>query len=193
MVLAEELLVLDGDSPLWPPVRPLLDALLRLEQNDDTYSWHGWNKQQILTFLDQLPSQCSLIVGVWKTIPGEDDVPEREDLVLGVVCEVVDGQVRSLRTFQALTAAGLKPIKQLEPGLDDAVEIMRISRILIAPVAWALFIEKSAWDEWLLGSENSDVVVDKGELLVTFERKGRCVLMRGQQDTFRDELSRLDD
>ena len=65
IVLAEELCVLDGDSALWRPARPLLDAALRLEQNDDTYSWHGWNKQQIIAFLDQLPQKCSLVVGVW--------------------------------------------------------------------------------------------------------------------------------
>src|SRR5215469_5985816 len=77
MVLAEELRVLDGDSPLWLPARPLLDAALRLEQNTGTYSWHGWNKQQITTFLDRLPPRCSLVVGVWETSPGEAGMPGR--------------------------------------------------------------------------------------------------------------------
>lgn len=176
IVLAEELLVLDGDSPLWRPVRPLLDAALRLEQNDDTYSWHGWNKQQIATFLDRLSPGCSLVVGVWETVPGEAGMPEREELALGVVCEVVNGEVHSICTFQALTSAGLKPTGELEPGVDDALEIMRAARKLVAPVAWALFMEKSAWDEWLFASGDDGAVIDKGELLATFARQGRCVV-----------------
>lgn len=172
-MLAEELRVLDGDSALWRPVRPLLDAALRLEQNDDTYSWHGWNKQQITAFLDRLPPRCSLVVGVWETEAG---MPE--ELALGVVCEVVNGEVHSLCTFQALTSAGLK--RELEPGIDDALEIMRAARRLVAPVAWALFMEKSAWDEWLFAGGDDGAVVDKGELLANFARQGRCVLLGGQ-------------
>ena len=109
-------------------------AALRLEQNNDTYSWHGWNKQQITTFLDRLSPRCSLVVGVWETVPGEAGIPEREELALGVVCEVVNGEVHSICTFQALTSVGLKP--ELEPGVDDALEIMRAARRLVAPVAW---------------------------------------------------------
>ncbi len=178
IVLAEELLVLDGDSPLWCPARPLLDAALRLEQDDDTYTWHGWNKQQIITFLDRLPPKCSLVVGVWET---EADMPEHEELVLGVVCEVVNGEVHSICTFQALTSAGLKPARELEPGVDDALEIMRAARKLVAPVAWALFMEKSAWDEWLFAGGDDGAAIDKGELLAAFARQGRCVLLGGGQ------------
>ena len=43
-MLAEELVVIDGDSQLWRAARPLLDIALRLEQNGDTSSWHGWSK-----------------------------------------------------------------------------------------------------------------------------------------------------
>src|SRR5260221_10134130 len=178
IVLAEDLRVLDGDSPLWRPARPLLDAALRLEQNTDTYSWHGWNKQQITTFLDRLSPRCSLVVGVWETVPGEAGIPEREELALGVVCEVVNGEVHSICTFQALTSARLKP--ELEPGVDDALEIMRAARRLVAPVSWALFMEKSAWDEWLFAGGDDGGVIDKGELLATFARQGRCVLLGGQ-------------
>src|SRR5260370_19581721 len=80
IVLAEELRVLDGDSPLLRPARPLLDAALRLEQNNATYSWHGWNKQQITTFLDRMSPSCSLVVSVSESLPGEVRMPEREDL-----------------------------------------------------------------------------------------------------------------
>lgn len=179
-MLAEELLVLDGDSLLWHAARPLLEVALRLERNDDSYAWHGWNKQQIVTFLKQLPERCSLVVGVWETIPEEESAPEREVLVLGMVCEIVEGEVRSIRTFQALTAAGLKPVKELEPGVEDALEIMRMTRMLVAPVAWALFIEKSAWSEWVFGNGDDDTVIDKGDLLAAFEHQGRCVLMGSQ-------------
>lgn len=179
-MLAEELLVIDGDSPLWRPARTLLDVALRLEQNDDTYSWHGWNKKQISVFLDSLPARCSLVSGVWETKPGDDGRPEYEDLTLGIVCEVVEGEVCSIRTFEVLSAAGLKPAKQLKPGVDDALEIMRAARMLVAPVAWALFMEKSAWDEWLFASGDGGAVIDKGELLAAFARQGRCVLMGSQ-------------
>ena len=88
-MLADELVVLDGDSQLWRAARPLLDAALRLDQHNDTYSWHGWDKQQMSRFLKNLPSPCSLIVGVWETKSTEDGTAEREELALGIVCEVV--------------------------------------------------------------------------------------------------------
>jgi hypothetical protein len=50
----------------------------------------------------------------------------------------------------------------------------------VAPVAWALFMEKSAWDEWLFAGGDDSAVIDKGELLATFARQGRCVLLGGQ-------------
>ncbi|TMD45459.1 MAG: hypothetical protein E6I90_07300 [Chloroflexi bacterium] len=86
-MLAEELVVLDADSPLWSAARPLLEAALRLEHREDNYSWHGWNKQQINEFLAGLPQRCSLVVGVWETSLAEDDVIEHEALMLGIVCE----------------------------------------------------------------------------------------------------------
>ena len=54
-MLADELVVLDADSHLWRAARPLLDAALRLDQHNDTYSWHGWDKQQMNRFLKNLP------------------------------------------------------------------------------------------------------------------------------------------
>ena len=179
-MLADELVVLDADSHLWRAARPLLDAALRLDQHNDTYSWHGWDKQQMSRFLNNLPSPCSLVVGVWETISTEDGTAEREELALGIVCEVVEGEIRSICTFEALASAGLKPIKELEPGFDDAIEIMRAARNLVAPVAWALFIEKMAWDEWLFAGGDDGTVVDKGELLASFARQGHCVLMGSQ-------------
>ena len=71
-------------------------------------------------------------------------------------------------------------MRELEPGVDDALEIMRAARRLVAPVAWALFMEKSAWDEWLFAGGDDGAVIDKGELLATFARQGRCVLLGGQ-------------
>ncbi len=73
--------------------------------------------------------------------------------------------------------AGLKPADHLEPGIDDALEIMRAARTLTSVVAWALFIEKTAWDEWLFASGDDGAVIDKGELLASYARQGRCVLM----------------
>jgi hypothetical protein len=180
IVLADELVVLDAGSRLWEPARALLDAVLRLEQHDDTYTWHGWDKWQMSQFLKNLPSPCSVVVGVWKTIPAEDGAEQHEELALGVVCGVVEGEVRSIGTFDALIPAGLKPAKELEPGFDDAIEIMRAARELMGPVAWALFIEKPTWDEWLFASGDDGAVVDKGELLASFARQGRCVLMGNQ-------------
>jgi hypothetical protein len=127
-----------------------------------------------------LPQSSSLVVGVWETIPEEDGSPEYENLVLGFVCEIIDGEVCSIRTFDALTIVGLKPSKQLEPGVDDAREIIRQTEKLVAPVAWALFMEKSAWDEWLFASGDDGIVIDKGQLLATFAHHGRCVLMGSQ-------------
>src|SRR2546421_11266493 len=102
---------------------PLLDIALRFDQNDETYSWNGWNKQQIRDFLNSLPSRSSIVVGVWETIAEEDARPEYESLVVGFICEIINCEVCSVRTFDALTIAGLKPSKQLEPGVDDALEI----------------------------------------------------------------------
>ncbi len=179
-MLAEEFIVLDSDSPLWMSTSPLLDIALRFDQNDETYSWNGWNKQQIRDFLNSLPSQSSLVVGVWETIPEKEGSPECENLALGLIFEIIDGEICSIRTFDALTIGGLKPSNQLEPGIDDAWEIIRQTEKLVAPVAWALFTEKSTWDEWLFASEDDGNVVDKGQQLTTFTRQGRCVLLGRQ-------------
>jgi hypothetical protein len=179
-LLAEEFIVFDSNSPLWLSTRPLLDIALRFDQNDETYSWNGWNKQQIRDFLNSLPSRSSLVVGVWETIPEKDGSPEYENLVLGLICEIIDGEVCSIRTFDALTIGGLKPSNQLEPGIDDAREIIRLTEQLVAPVAWTLFMEKSTWDEWLFTAGDHGNVIHKGELLATLARQGRCVLMGRQ-------------
>src|SRR5437868_9409100 len=175
-VLAEELTVVDGDSLLWQAVRPLLDVALQLEQHDDAYVWHGWSKQQINAFLTTLPARCSLVLGVWET-EAAGTSREQEYLVLGCICEIVEGEVRSVRSFEALAAAGLKDVKHLEPGFEDAFEIMRVTRAQVAPVAWGLFIDRITWDEWLFATDGDEGVIDKGELLASFVHKGRCVLL----------------
>ncbi|GAC1615688.1 MAG: hypothetical protein NVS4B7_08230 [Ktedonobacteraceae bacterium] len=181
-MLAEELLVLDADSQWWSAARPLLDTALRLEQNDDSYCWYGWNKRQINAFLKALPVKCSVIVGVWEIVPTAvtaSDV-ELEYLRLGVVCEVLEGEVCSMRTFEALREFGLKPVEQLEAGIEDGLEIIRLVRTQIAPVAWALFTDKATWDEWLFTTGDDGGVLDKGELLASLARQGRCVLLGSQ-------------
>jgi hypothetical protein len=175
-VLAGEFLVIDADAPLWRAVRPLLDLALRLEQNDEAYAWHGWSKRQIDAFLRGLPEHCTLVVGVWETLD-EQASTERESLVLGCVCEVMEGQVRSLRTFEAFSGLGLPALERLEPGLEHALDVMRFARTQVAPVAWALFTDRATWDEWLFTDDQDE---DKGELLATFARHGRCVLMGSQ-------------
>lgn len=178
-MLAEELLIIDGDAALFRPLRPLVDCALRLEHSDDAFSWHGWNKAQIERFLESLPAACSLVVGVWEMVPGDGELAEHEKLMLGCVCEVRDGEVRTIRTFEALAEAGVKAVDQLEPGIEDALKIMQAARS-IAPVAYALFIEKTAWDEWLFASADDGGVVDKGEALAAMARAGSCVLMGSQ-------------
>ena len=84
------------------------------------------------------------------------------------------------RGYEALTATGLKPAAQLEPGIDDALEIMRLVRAQVAPVAWALFTDKTTWDEWLFTGAANDRILDKGETLATLARQGRCVLLGSQ-------------
>ena len=179
-MLAEELIVVDPNSPLWSAARPYLDIALRLEQNDDSYSWHGWHKHQIEQFLKKLPPRCSLVIGVWETLSTEAASSQHEPLILGVACEVIEGQVCSIRTFEALTAAGLKPATQLEPAIDDALEIMRLVRAQIAPVAWALYTNKATWDEWLFTSATNGGIINKGEILTALAQQGRCVLLGSQ-------------
>lgn len=179
-VLAEELVILDGESPLWCAARPLLEAALLLEQRADSFTWHGWKKGQIDRFLQRLPEHCSLLVGVWQE---EGIQAQQEELVLGCVCEVKAGEVRSIRTFAALTDQTLPPVEQLEPGYQHALDLMRAARIEVAPVAWALFTDKATWDEWLFaeGDENTgEYEIDKGALLAAFASQGRCVLMGSQ-------------
>jgi hypothetical protein len=172
-VLSEELLIFDADSSLWHQIRPLLDATLQLEQMDESSSWHGWQKQQINAFLQGLPVHCTLLVGVWET-----STDQREVLALGCVCEVSQGQVCSIRTFEALS--DLPHVQELEPGFEHALALMQAAKIQVAPVAWALFTDKATWDEWLFTEEVDGNTVDKGELLATFATQGRCVLLGNQ-------------
>src|SRR5260370_38681686 len=74
-VLAEELHVLNGNDALWQTARPLLEVALRLEQNDDTSTWHGWQKRSMQAFLGALPSPCSLVGGVWDTLAATSTQP----------------------------------------------------------------------------------------------------------------------
>lgn len=179
-MLAEDFLVLNGEGWLWQAARPLLEAVLRLDQNDHTYTWHGWQKRQIETFLASLPSPSSLIVGVWDTYPATQEQAAQDKLTLGLVCKVEQGVICSIGTFDALLAAGLKPVAELAIDMEDALEIMHYVRRQFAPVAWALFIERSAWDEWLFASEIEAEPVHKGRLLTSLVQNGRCVLMGSQ-------------
>jgi len=179
-VLAEELPIIDADSPLWIAVRSLLDVALQLDQHDNSYCWHGWTKEQITTFLQGLPPHCTLLVGVWETIGDEYDSQEKETLRVGCVCEVVQGVISSLRTFEALPVTGLLPVNQLEPGIEHALEIMRITRMQVAPVAWALFTDKTTWDEWIFAESGDSTRLDKGKALTLLARQGRCVLKGNQ-------------
>jgi hypothetical protein len=173
-VLSEELLILDADSALWQPIRPLLDAALQLEQKDESYCWHGWRKQQIGAFLRQLPARCTLLIGVWET--SMDD--QREALALGCICEVSAGEVCSVRTFEALS--DLPGVQALEPGFEHAFALMKATTAQVAPVAWALFTDRATWNEWLFTEEVNGKTMDKGELLATFATQGRCVLLGNQ-------------
>src|SRR5215471_17097417 len=186
-MLSEELVVLDGNSASWIAARPLLDAALRLEQQDENYSWHGWNKEQVGVFLKNLPAHCSLVVGVWEIVPLTNSREEYEHLILSLVCEVVEGEVRSIRTFEAL---GHESVEQLEPGIEDALEIMRLVRMQVAPVAWALFIDKITWDTWLFDSGAEGAVINKGGLLASFVRQGRCVLLGSRGESHMDAPAR---
>ena len=49
---------------------------------------------------------------------------------------------------------------------------MRVVRLQVAPVEWALFIDKVTWDEWLFADGADGSVIDKGELLISFARRG---------------------
>lgn len=173
-MLAEELQIINADAPSWQAIRPILSIALLLE-GDDAYVWHGWNKAQIVAMLNQLPAHCTLLVGVWSA--SADEQPE-EYLVLSCVCEIVNGEVQTVRTFEALISEDLPAIEHLEPGFEHALEVMRIARLTIAPVAWALFTDKNTWDEWMYTGDEH--VVDKGGLLTLFAQQGRCVLMGSQ-------------
>ena len=173
-MLAEELQIVNADAPSWQAVRPLLSIALLLER-DDAYVWHGWNKAQIVTLLNQLPPHCTIIAGVWSV--AEDEQPE-ERLVLSCVCEIVNGEVQTDRTFEALMGEDLPPVEHLEPGFEHALEILRVVRLTIAPVAWALFTDKNTWDEWMYTGDGH--VADIGGLLTAFAQQGRCVLMGSQ-------------
>lgn len=179
-MLAEEFVVFEAESSLWSAVRPLLDAALQIEQYDETYSWYGWNKKPINAFLQSLPQHCTLLVGIWETVSNERDdfsADEHEKLLLSCVCEVVGGKVCSIRTFDALTRAEFIPEQDLEPGYEHALAVMRLAKKHIAPVAWALFTEKITWDEWIFAESDDG---NKGELLASLARQGRCVLLGGQ-------------
>ncbi|GAC1650627.1 MAG: hypothetical protein NVS4B12_20600 [Ktedonobacteraceae bacterium] len=173
-MLAEELHVVNANAPSWQTVRPLLTIAMRLEQ-DDTYVWHGWNKEQITAFLIQLPAHCTILAGVWSA---DDDEQQQGHVLFSCICEVINGEVQSMRTFEGITGEGLPTFEDLEPGFEHALAIMRVISQSIAPVAWALFTDEATWDEWMhTGDERA---IDKGKLLTSFAQQGRCVLMGSQ-------------
>ena len=171
-MLAEELQIINADALSWQAVRPLLSIAMRLE-SDDAYVWHGWNKAQITVMLNQLPTHCTIIAGVWS-----DDESQVERIVFSCICEIVNGEVKTVRTFEALSDENLPALEHLEPGFEHALEIMRVVRVSVAPVAWALFTDKHTWDEWIYTGDEH--IVDKSALLASFAQQGRCVLMGSQ-------------
>jgi len=193
-MLSEDFVIVDVNSPSWSALRPYVEAALRLDQREGPSVWHGWDKEQIEAFLQGLPSPCSLLVAVWEmeeTIEGDErllgEQSTREMLFLGCVCEVVAGEVRSIRTFEALQDKDLPPLEELEPGYQHAFELMRVVRKLVAPVAWGLFTDRQTWNEWVFqakskdpSSDNDGIAVDKGELLTALAQQGKCVLMGSQ-------------
>ena len=181
-MLAEEFAILADNGPLWQAARSLLDVAARLDQMDQIHNWHGWQREQIDAFLAALPSPSSLVVGVWEMQPS---LPDR--LHLGIVCKVVQGEICSLSTFEALRSAGLKPSEELAIGIEDALEIMHYARSQVAPVAWALFCEKTAWDEWLFTAIEEHEGQSKGELLRNLIDQGRGVLMGSQATAYEDK------
>jgi hypothetical protein len=182
-VLAEELVVFNGEGPLWQTARPLLDAALRLENLDDSAVWHGWRKREINVFLQSLPSPSSLIAGIWETLPATENRPAQDKLVLGVVCKVEQGEIRSFGTWETLVSAGLKSLDTLEIDMNDILEVMHYARRQFAPVAWALFGDRSAWNRWFL-SDDEDALLKKADLLRQLVARGRIVLMGSQTATY---------
>jgi hypothetical protein len=177
-VFAEEFLVCDADSALWQDARSLLNIALNLEQQDEQYRWHGWQKQHIAAFLQGLPPHCTLLVGVWETdASAHEEELGQERLLLGIICEVVKGEICSVRTFEALSDPNLPAIEALEPGFEHARELLRVTKMQVAPVAWAIFTDQTTWQEWLLAESADEQIFDKGELLASLARQGRCVLM----------------
>ena len=109
-MLAEELVVHDADSPLWQAAKPLLEIAWKLEQSDDTYSWHGWRKAHINAFLASLPRHCSFLVGGWRSeeLSSIDSITQTTDaLIIGLVCEIDAAEIHTVRTFASLTDARL--------------------------------------------------------------------------------------
>ena len=185
-MLAEDFVVIDPNSPSWGALRPYVEAVLRLEQNEGTSPWYGWDKQQINAFLQRLPSPCALLVAVWETEDAPHGQDAREVLILGCVCEVVAGEVRSIRTFESLQDDDLPPLEELEPGYQHAFELIRVARRLVAPVTWGLFTDKQTWNEWIFQEGGKPLSSnDKGELLAELAQQGRCVLLAQHPTTDR--------
>jgi hypothetical protein len=161
-VLAEEFVIIDPEASLWNTIHPLLDSALRLNREKESYVWHGWRKEPIEAFLKRLPTHCALLVGVWDAE--------------GMAEEAGDGEICSLRTFESLanTDTSLPAATELEPGYQHAVELMRATRMQVAPVAWALFTDRTTWNEWLFAED------DKDALIASLARQGCCVLMGSQ-------------
>lgn len=101
----------------------ILDVGLRLDRSEDGYTWHGWQRLYLSSFLASLPEKCSLLVGVWETLSGAGEQEEVEQLAPGCVLEVNEGEVRAVRTFDSLVKDGLKPVEQLEADYEDALEL----------------------------------------------------------------------
>lgn len=191
-MLAEDFVIVDVNSPSWSAIRPYVEAALRLEQDEGPAIWHGWDKLQINAFLQGLPSPCSLLVAVWETedVVENDDRGQdsslhgqstRERLVLGCVCEIVAGEVRSIRSFESLQDDDLPPLEELEPEYQHAFELMRVVRKLVAPVAWGLFTDKQTWHDWIFQAGDKSLPYDdKGKLLTELAQQGKCVLMGSQ-------------
>ena len=108
--------------------------------------WRGWTYERIRDFIQQLPAEASLALGVFN----------QDVLEIGLILEVREGLIKRVTTFEAL---------QLEPGTAQLSEDF-FDRLWVqlgekfAPPAALLLCSQTTFETWL-GAEDKLAALDQ--------------------------------
>jgi hypothetical protein len=117
--------------------------------------WHGWNYQDIQSFVKRLPTAATLALGVF----------EDAALVIGLILEFHQGMIKKVTTFEALA----EPANVADISYDAVEHLWRQLDERFAPPVGVLLCTQEVFDLWI------NTEKDKYRLLQDAQERGEAL------------------